>query len=343
MAFPAEDWQTSEPGASGLDGKALDEAIEVVRRISGADGNRQCVVVRDGYLVWAGDDIDNLHTVWSCTKCFLSTVLGLMVDDGRCTLETRAADIYPALALHYPTVTLRHLATMTSGYRPCEASASVPPFAPAAPLFAPGERFHYSWDPYLLGLVLTKIAGEPLREVFRRRIAEPIGLDPGSWRWGDFGPHDDLTGLRGLAVCGGSGLYGRGVSITARALARVGWLYACGGEWRGGRIISRAWVEQATRVQVAATVPPYDPQAWYARLAGRYGFYWWVNGVDSAGRRLWPSASERTFAMQGNLDNYCFVIPEWRMTVVRLGTDGPLVNERWDEFFAALRRALQVA
>jgi hypothetical protein len=44
--------------------------------------------------------------------------------------------------------------------------------------------------------------------------------------------------------------------------------------------------------------------------------------------------------MQGNQDNYCFVIPEWRMVVVRLGTDGGIVNNRYDEFLAALREAV---
>ncbi|NIA22207.1 MAG: serine hydrolase [Anaerolineaceae bacterium] len=339
MVFPESEWLESAPEQQGLDPRKLQEAMEVIRRISGAQGNSQSVVIRNGYLIWRGPDIDHLHTVWSCTKSFLSTVLGLLVDDGRCTLETRAADVYPALAEHYPTVTLRHLATFVSGYRAHEASREVPPFEPAAPLFAPGEKFHYSWDPYLLALVLTKVAGRSLDELFRRRIAEPIGLDPATWHWGDWGTFDYLTGLPGVAVCGGSGLYDRGVGITARAMARVGWLFACGGLWNGRQLISRAWVEQATRPQVPATVPPYDPQAWYGRLPGRYGLYWWTNGADSSGRRMWPAAPERTFAMQGNMDNFCFVIPEWRMVVVRLGMDGQISNDRYDEFFGALRRA----
>jgi len=76
-----------------------------------------------------------------------------------------------------------------------------------------------------------------------------------------------------------------------------------------------------------------------AHLPGRYGYYWWTNGADSTGRRLWPAAPERTFAMQGHLNNYCFVIPPWRMVVVRLGMDAVIDSRLYDAFFAALRRA----
>jgi CubicO group peptidase (beta-lactamase class C family) len=339
MVFPDNDWLTARPEDHGLDSQKLAAALEVIRCLSGEQGTRQAAVIRDGYLVWQGPDLDDLHSVWSCTKSFLSTVLGLLIDDGRCSLDMRAADLYPALAEHYPTVTLRHLVTFTSGYRPRRASATAPPFEPAPPLFAPGEKFHYSWEPYLLALLLTKIAGESLRDLFRRRIAEPIGLAPAAWRWGDWGPFDHLTGLRGVAVCGGSGLYEKGVSIAARALARVGWLFASGGQWNGRQLISRAWVEQATRAQTSATTSPHDPQGWYLRLPGTYGYYWWTNGVDSRGRRMWPAAPERTFAMQGHLNNICFIVPEWRMVVVRLGMDAAIDNDRYDEFFAALGQA----
>jgi CubicO group peptidase (beta-lactamase class C family) len=340
MVLPERDWAESSPEEHGLDGRKLQAAMDVIARISGEQGVRQAVVIRDGRMVWRGDDIDNLHSVWSCTKSILSLTLGLLTEDGRCSLDTPAADLYPPLEELYPTVTLRHMATFTSGYRPREAGADAAPFVPASPHFAPGEKFHYSWEPYLLALILTKIAGEPLRDLFRRRVAEPIGLDASAWRWGDWGEFDRLTGLRNVPVCGGSGLYDRGVSMTARAMARVGWLMAQGGLWAGRQIVARQWVEQATRPQVPASTPPYEPAAWYRRLPGTYGYYWWTNGIDSLGKRMWPSAPERTFAMQGHLNNVCFVIPPWRMVVVRLGMDLAIDNDLYEEFFAALRQAV---
>ncbi|MHB8530080.1 MAG: serine hydrolase domain-containing protein, partial [Caulobacteraceae bacterium] len=42
--------------------------------------------------------------------------------------------------------------------------------------FPPGERFHYSHATDVLGFIVGRIAGEPLREVLRERIFEPLGM-----------------------------------------------------------------------------------------------------------------------------------------------------------------------
>ena len=73
------------------------------------------MIVRNGRIIWKGPEADRVQRVWSVTKAFTSTAHGLLVDDGECTLDTLAKDHNTKLAEHYPTVTLRHPATMTSG------------------------------------------------------------------------------------------------------------------------------------------------------------------------------------------------------------------------------------
>ncbi len=68
----------------------------------------------------------------------------------------------------------------------------------------------------MFALVLTRAAGEPLEQLFRRRIAEPIAMNPAGWRWGDFGE------IGGVRVNGGAGNQDRQVFINARELARLG-------------------------------------------------------------------------------------------------------------------------
>ena len=47
-----------------------------------------------------------------------------------------------------------------------------------APLFAPGEGFHYSDTNYiLLGLVIEEVTGERYDDLLRQRVLEPLGLD----------------------------------------------------------------------------------------------------------------------------------------------------------------------
>jgi len=50
---------------------------------------------------------------------FTSTMLGVLVDDGKCELDDSASQHWPALVSHcaaYSNITLRHLASMSGGY-----------------------------------------------------------------------------------------------------------------------------------------------------------------------------------------------------------------------------------
>ncbi len=330
VAFPADRWSSALPASQGIDAQRLEEAMAYVASICKEDGTRQCMVIRNGYVIWRGPDVDEVHKVWSCTKSFTSAVLGILIADRKCTLDTRAAEVLPALAEHYPEVTLRHFATLTSGY----AHAKGDRFTPATPLHAPGERFHYSSASDVYGLMLTRTAGEPLEDVFARRIAEPIGMNRDEWRWGSWGVRN------GLAINGGSGEGEAGVSTNARTLARFGHLYLNEGEWAGRQLVPREWVRLSTSVQVNAETPTFLPDAWYARMPGAYGLNWWVNGVTAEGRRRWPHAPPRTFAAQGYKNNICFVVPEWNMVFVRLGTDGGIDEDLYDGFFRRMSGAI---
>ena len=115
--FPSAKWAEATPESQSVDSATLNEAAELLARTVGADGARELVVIRHGRMIWKGDNIDKRHGVWSATKSFTSTVLGLLIADGKCTLDTRVADVLPELKAHYPDVTLRHFTTMTSGYR----------------------------------------------------------------------------------------------------------------------------------------------------------------------------------------------------------------------------------
>jgi CubicO group peptidase (beta-lactamase class C family) len=81
---------------------------------------KELVIVRSGSLIWAGPHADACHPIWSCAKTFTSTVLGLCVEEGRCTLDTRAVEREVRLADSFPLysrIQLPHLASMCGGYR----------------------------------------------------------------------------------------------------------------------------------------------------------------------------------------------------------------------------------
>jgi len=271
--------------------------------------------------------------------------LGLLIDDGKASLDTLAKDYVPGMARTYPGVTLRHFTTMTSGYYAVgdeprggyKHGPSVTPFEPSGkPLFAAGSRYAY-WDSAMnqFGNVLTRIAGEPIEEVFKRRIADPIGMNRRKWDWGDFGKID------GIVVNGGSGNNNRHIRICARELARFGHLFLNRGKWKGKQLIRAAWIETATRVHVSAKTPLHDLSGADGR--GVYGLNWWVNGIKADGKRRWPSAPVGTYSASGYNNNDMFVIPEWKMVIVRLGLDQgklKIADQTYSTFFEKIGGAM---
>ena len=324
MVFPGKNWRQAPPEAQGVDSAKLKEAVSYIESNSGSDGVRELVIIRNGYMIWKGPDIDKMHGVWSLTKSFTSTVLGLLIDDGKATLDTLAEDHAPAMTATYPDITLRHFTTMTSGYYAVgdkttgsyKHGPSSTPFKPAkTPLFEPpGSRYAY-WDSAMnqFANVLAHIAGEPIETLFKRRIADQIGMDRAKWDWGDFGEVD------GIVINGGSGNGNKHMFISARELARFGHLFLNRGKWKGKQLISAAWVDAATRAHVPASMPLEELSGADGR--GTYGYNWWANGIKADGKRKWPDAPVGTYSASGYNNNDMFVIGEWSMVIVRLGLD----------------------
>jgi len=319
--YPRTEWQEALPGKVGISEAGLDQAIDYLRMNSGRDGVEELVIIRNGYLIFRGDSVRKVHGVWSMTKSFTSTVLGLLIQDGKCSLNTLAGEYVPDLKNHYGTVTLKHFATMTSGYRAVgdeprgdyKHGPSLTPFLPdPVPLFPPGEKFAY-WDSAMneFANVLSQVAEGPLDMIFKGRIAEKTGIRPEEWYWGDLGRY------QGIRINSGAGNHTR-MEISALAVARLGLLFLRRGNWDGNQLISEDWVEQATRVQVPASLPL---AGFIGQGPGVYGYNWWVNGIGPEGRRKWPDAPAGTYSASRYNNNDLFVIPEWDMVIVRLGMD----------------------
>jgi CubicO group peptidase (beta-lactamase class C family) len=344
MVFPGKAWATATPESQTVRGAGLAAALAYLGiTLKDYGGTGTVLIVRNGYVIWAGPESDKEHQIYSATKSFTSTALGLLVQDGKVSINTLAKDLEPALTEYYPTVTLRHFATMTSGYDSAGGSYEFDtqgrgddwnPGPPAPPIFPPGSKFRY-WDDAMsqFGSVLTKAAGQPLDQLFKSRIADPIGMT--RWRWTE---NDTPTG-RFLSWQGG-------IWTSSRELARFGHLFLNRGNWNGRQLIDASWVDQATTVQVPATVPNDTPPR--SRGAGVYGYNWWVNGLKPDGQRLWPGAPPRTYYANGLHNNVCIVVPEWNLALARTNggrKDGSAntpanVDEIWSGFFSRLAEAV---
>jgi len=339
--FPGKDWQQATPESQAVDGAKLNAAVTYLDANFGDQGARELVIVRNGYLIWKGPESDAYHNVWSCTKNYTSTLLGVLVGAGKCRLDDFAVKYLPHLADKYPAyarIRLRQLASMSSGYRgELVGQSSEQPWGepmhylkPAGPDYEPGTEVAYQdHQVFVLGQIITQLAGESERDFFKEHIADPIGMT--QWDWGVSGEVDGVT-LNNAAGTPNT----PGIQTSACEMARLGLLYLNQGNWAGKPLLPASFVKEATKNQVRNAGISRD-------LRGRYGFFWRNNDIMANGERMWPSAPPKTYMSNGNGCNFCIVLPEWNIVVVRMGTHPvPAVDRqaRFDTFFRKLGEAL---
>ena len=318
--FPEDEWLISTPEEQVINNEKMKNALKYLSSESEHNKNKEVLIIRNGYQIFGGENIDSMHNIWSCSKTFTSTVLGLLVDDGVIAPDDKAAKYEPLLKKFYPDVTFRQFATMTSGYSARGDSRwsdtdyadwSWTVYEPEEPLFPAGTAYAY-WDEaqMMFGRVLTQILQKSMKEFLMVRITNKIGM--GNWDWY---PEKDLNGIPINNGC-------TNVIINAKQFARWGWLFLNEGNWNGEQIISKKWMNMATSVQVPATLPIGDTDRKNTIGPGCYGFNWWVNGKKADGTLKLPGAPEGCYFASGLNNNKCIVIPQWSMVIVRMGEDG---------------------
>ena len=346
--FPGKDWLKVTPQSQGIDSAKLQEAVsylsEQIKAKNSYTGG--LLIVRNGYVIWENEESYKLWCVMSVSKSFLSTALGLMIEDGKVKLSTPVKDCDPRISNYYPNATMKHFATMTSGYdaKPiplhapgydCDTKGKCDtwdPGIPLEPLFEAGTKYRY-WDEaeIEMGYALTLIGGDPdyVINLLRERIASPIGMQNFSWR-------NVETTVGKLPVMNG------GLITNARDLARFGLLFLNRGNWNGKQLISSSWVDEATSVQVPSSIPNDETNRAYG--SGAYGYNWWINGITPNGKRFLPGADPSTYWASGFGTNKCYVIPAWDMVIVRTGgipQDWKEANAVFDTFLEMVGKAIK--
>jgi CubicO group peptidase (beta-lactamase class C family) len=291
------------------------------------------VILHQGARVAEWGDTRRADMTFSVAKSYLALLAGVAAMDGKLPdldEKVRArVDDGGFEGPHNGTITWRHLLTNTSEWegtlfgksdlidrgRDLAAEGQGRKRSPRK-LQAPGTYWEYN-DVRVnrLSLSLLHLFGRELPEVFRERIAGPIGASEG-WRWEAYGNAVVEIGGRKLRSVPGGGHWGGGVFISAEDQAPVGQLGAQDGVWKGRRLLPEGWLARCTA-----------PCA----LNPHYGFLVWLN----TGRTKWPSASERAFAFSGAGGNTTFVEPEEGIVSVSRWLD----PARFDAFVAAMRGA----
>ncbi|MGB3303586.1 MAG: serine hydrolase domain-containing protein [Gordonia sp. (in: high G+C Gram-positive bacteria)] len=138
-------------------------------------------------LPWERDTIVN---VWSTTKEVTALAVLLLVDRGLIDLDAPVAHYWPEFAENgKDAVLVRHLMSHTSGVsgwdRPWEVEdmydwdKSIAQLARQAPCWEPGTAsgYHANNQGHLLGEVVRRVSGMPLKVFVAAEIAGPLGID----------------------------------------------------------------------------------------------------------------------------------------------------------------------
>lgn len=241
------------------------------------------MVWRDGAVVAEGwrwpYGADNRRMTHSMTKSITACAIGMLVDDGVLSLTDKVCHFFPEIAVapDSPTarMTVEDLLTMRSG-QGHEVSGSIwrgittswiDEFFRIPLDHEPGTVHVYSSAAsYMLSAVVTRVTGETIHDFLTPRLFAPLGITNVTW---DLGPDGINPG-------------GNGISFTTADGLKIGILHAQKGVWEGRRILSKAWVEQATR---GDQVPEYG----YHWVVG--DTYYTMLGVFVQMVIVWPAAN----------------------------------------------------
>jgi CubicO group peptidase (beta-lactamase class C family) len=317
-AEPAPALPRSTPEAQGISSSAILAFVEAAE--AQVDALHSLMVLRHGHVVaegwWEPYRRAEPHVLYSLTKSFTSTGVGLAVAEGKLSLDDLVLSFFPDDAPPVPDENLkamrvRDLLSMSTGHH-AEEIANFPYYDADAPrvflglpvAHKPGTLFVYNTAAsHMLSAIVQKATGEPLADYLRPRLFEPLGIRNPIWE----------------SSADGTSIGGFGLSVTTEDIARFGQLYLQRGEWQGRRILPEAWVAEATSRRVSnGSNPKSDWEQGYG-----YQFWRCRHGV---------------YRGDGAFGQYCIVMPD-RDAVVAItsgvGDMQAVLNLVWDHLLPA--------
>lgn len=235
------------------------------------------MVVRHGKVVaegwWNPYAPETPHMMYSVSKSLVALAVGMLVDEGRVSLDEEMLDVFPTLATdearaNAAGLKVRHLLAMASGHATDTTGPmrALPQHDWLALFFAvpieypPGTHFLYnSGCTVVLTAMVQARTGQSVLDFLTPRLFEPMGIKVPFW---ELSP----TGL----VLGFSGS-----NLRTEDLAKLGQLFINRGMWGGTRIVSEAWIDEMQSLHVKNGRDPEDDwgqgycfQMWRSRHGG---------------------------------------------------------------------------
>lgn len=265
-------------------------------------------VVAEGW--WKPYEPQFVHSLYSLSKSFTSTAIGLLVGEGKLNIHAKVVSFFPddlpaTVSDNLQQMTVRHLLTMNTGHGEdtipkmrASQDSWVRTYLAQPVAFTPGSHFLYNTgNTYMLGAILHNVTGETLEQYLTPRLFQPL----------EFMGYDWEVSPQGLNTAG------YGLRVKTEDIAKLGQLYLQKGNWKGKQVLTPEWVEEATSFQTTSQVNNGD---W----SQGYGYQFW-------------RCTHNFYRGDGAYGQFCIVMPELDAVVAVTGQSPDMqksMNIIWD-------------
>jgi CubicO group peptidase (beta-lactamase class C family) len=307
----------SSPEAQGV--SSADVLAFIVAADRNIDAMNSFMLVRHGHVVaegwWSPYSAPDPHSLYSLSKSFTSTAVGLAIAEGKLSLDDEVLKFFPDDApakpdSHLKAMRISDLLRMSTGHQvePARSPKGVwtKEFLAQPVPHKPGTHFLYNTSAtYMLSAIVQKATGTTVLDYLRPRLFGPLGIENPTWE----------ASPQGITV-GGYGL-----SIKTEDIARFGQLYLQKGKWNGEQLVPASWVKAATARQTSNGSNPKSD---------------WDQGY---GYQFWRSR-HGAYRGDGAFGQYCIVMPDQDAVIaITSGVKNmqAVLNLVWDKLLPAMK------
>ena len=262
------------------------------------------------------------HQLFSLSKSFTSTAIGLAANEGLLTVDTLVTDIFKkeveelgnGIDQKMKKMTVKNLLTMATGMEyenwgfGDNETNNIKNFLSSHIKNEPGSVFFYhTLATYMQSAIITRLTGQKLADYLAPRLFGPLGIEP---RWEEDNFNINYGGF--------------GLNIKTEDIAKLGQLYLQKGLWNGRRLIPEAWIEEATAKQIENAAPGD---------AGNWSFGY--------GYQFWRCKPEGVYRGDGAMGQFCIVMPgENAVVAITSNSDMSKVMDLvWEILWPALKES----
>lgn len=227
------------------------------------------------------------YPVYSATKSFTSTAVGIASDEGKFSVDVPLSEYLEKRYLNDMPADLRQFFDKLAVRRFLTMSVNGYPFRPYGDdwletvLHTNADYLKKSFaytnvSAYLVGVACENAVGGNLAGYMKSHLFEPLGIENPVFQ------HDPQGRFYGAT----------GMFLTVHELSLLGQLYLQKGIFNDKRILSENWVNEATKFQI------YDNDS-------GYGYFFWKK--------------DDYFSISGKWGQKCMIYPQKKMIITYLG------------------------